>query len=119
MPVAAVLPTAQHLVYFAVRGSERVQVPVQYRWDLTALFPSEAAWQKARESIVKRIPRMARYRDRLGVSGDTLAMSSAMRSVAPWGSTWIFAPEPSGVGMAMSTSMPFRGGRADTIPAAR
>ena len=31
---------------------ERSEVPAKFKWDLTALYPSETAWQNARAALV-------------------------------------------------------------------
>jgi len=51
---------------------ERSQVGGQYKWDLTALYPSESAWEAARAAIDKRIPGMERFRGHLASSADSL-----------------------------------------------
>ena len=53
-------------------ATERSQVPLPYTWDLTALYPSEAAWTRAKDDLARRIPEMARFQGRLGASADTL-----------------------------------------------
>jgi oligoendopeptidase F len=54
------------------RATERAQVPDRYRWDLTALYPSETAWSAAKLATTRRIPAMGRFQGRLGGSGDSL-----------------------------------------------
>jgi len=43
----------------------REEVPVQYRWDLTPLFPNEAAWQEAMDSLEKQIPNLVAFKGTL------------------------------------------------------
>ena len=35
---------------------ERADVPEKYRWDLSALYPDEAAWAAAKQDFLKAIP---------------------------------------------------------------
>ncbi len=56
-----------------VHATERADVPSKYRWDLTALFPNDAAWSRTRADLERRIPQMEKFRGRLGVSSDSLA----------------------------------------------
>ena len=67
-------------LHAAAVATERDKVPVQYTWDLTALYPSEAAWTKAKASLTSRIPSLARFKGHLGVSADSLyaALSLSM-----------------------------------------
>ena len=57
-----------------VLATERSEVPAKYKWDLKDLYPSESAWNAARDAIAKRIPQMARYQGRLGASAESLAI---------------------------------------------
>ena len=38
---------------------ERSSVEARYQWDLTALYPSDAAWKQAKDDLAKRIPAFA------------------------------------------------------------
>jgi len=51
---------------------ERSEVPAKFKWDLTALYPSETAWQNAKAAAAKRIPEAARFQGHLGDSSGTL-----------------------------------------------
>jgi oligoendopeptidase F len=53
-------------------AGERSQVPEKYRWNLADLYPSEAAWARAREALAKRIPGLAAHRGHLGDSAEAL-----------------------------------------------
>jgi len=65
---AACLTAALLLLPAAGRAVERAQIPAKYHWDLTALYPSEAAWQTAKADLEKRIPGMKRFQGKLGQS---------------------------------------------------
>lgn len=54
------------------RATEHSAVPEKYKWDLTDLFPNEAAWEKAKQSVASRIPRVESHRGHLGDSADSL-----------------------------------------------
>lgn len=56
-------------------------------WDLTELYPSDAAWSAARDALLKRLPELARNKGRLGESSAVLretleAVSDIGRSTA-------------------------------------
>jgi oligoendopeptidase F len=60
-------------------GAERKDVADKYKWNLGDLYPSEAAWTKAKEDIAARLPELAKYRGHLGRSPkDLLAALQAM-----------------------------------------
>jgi oligoendopeptidase F len=47
---------------------ERSEIPDQYKWDLTALYANEAAWQAAKADLEKRVPGLAEHQGHLGDS---------------------------------------------------
>ncbi|MEO8213116.1 MAG: oligoendopeptidase F [Myxococcales bacterium] len=57
---------------FAV-AAERQAVPEKFKWNLADLYPSEAAWTKAKDELAHRLPELARYRGHLGKSPRELA----------------------------------------------
>ena len=63
-----------------VSAVERSEIPVQYTWDLTDLFPNEAAWTAAREDLDRRVPVIAAFQGRLGAAPESLyrALSTQM-----------------------------------------
>lgn len=75
------LLTALLLSVFAslALATERSEVPVQYTWDLSALYPSEAAWTRARENLVRRVPTLAHFKGHLGASADSLLAALSLR----------------------------------------
>ena len=63
----------------SVEARERKDVPDKYRWNLADLYPSEAAWTKAKDAIRKRLPELAKHRGRLGKSpGELLSALQTM-----------------------------------------
>ena len=64
--LAAVAPMAH--------AAERSQIDPKYKWDLSALYPSDAAWSAARADLIARVPSLDGFRGKLGNSaGDLLA----------------------------------------------
>src|SRR5512135_3479315 len=41
---------------------DRSKVPDQYKWNLTDIYPSDAAWKSAKEKLLARIPSIGSYR---------------------------------------------------------
>ena len=62
------------------RAEERANVPGKYQWRTSDLYPSEAAWLKAKDDLTARIPGLAAFQGRLGESVEVFytALSSRM-----------------------------------------
>jgi oligoendopeptidase F len=52
----------------ATSAGERKDVPDKYKWNLADLYPSEAAWTKAKDAFAARLPELAKFRGRVGKS---------------------------------------------------
>jgi len=63
-----------------VMAAERASVPETLTWKTADLYPSDDAWQKAREDVARRIPGLVQFKGRLGESPDVLytAANTAM-----------------------------------------
>jgi oligoendopeptidase F len=72
LPAILIVAAALTLVATA-QERDRSKVPDQYKWDLTHLYPSDAAWRTAKEKLVAELPRAAAYKGTLGSSPGRLA----------------------------------------------
>ncbi len=70
---AAVLLCATLSVAAAAQERDRAKISDQYKWDLTSLYPSDAAWRTAKDKLVGAIPKMNEFQGKLGSSAQTLA----------------------------------------------
>jgi oligoendopeptidase F len=61
---------------------ERAEIPERYRWNLSDLYPSDAAWKTAREETARRLPDLAAWRGKLGTSAAALADALEAMSAA-------------------------------------
>ena len=52
---------------------DRSKIPVQYTWDLTALYPTDQAWRSAKEKLVAELPKLKEYQGTLASSAQRLA----------------------------------------------
>jgi oligoendopeptidase F len=60
-------------------ATERKDIPEKYKWKLGDLFPSEAAWTKAKDDLTARLPELGKHKGKLGKSaGELLAALQAM-----------------------------------------
>ncbi|MDT8759080.1 oligoendopeptidase F [Sphingomonas psychrotolerans] len=49
-------------------------------WDLTEIYPSDAAWDEARKAVLAKLPAIAKFKGRLGESAQTLADALILQS---------------------------------------
>jgi len=50
----------------------RNQIPEQYKWNLTDLYPSTGSWRKSKVELSEKITKFSSYKGRLGESSQTL-----------------------------------------------
>ncbi len=53
--------------------AERSEIAVEFKWDLTAIYPSDEAWLAASQALTARLVGVARFQGCLGESPDLLA----------------------------------------------
>ena len=51
---------------------KRSEIPEQFKWDLTAIFPSDEAWEKEYEALKAEPEKIASFRGKLGQSASNL-----------------------------------------------
>jgi len=59
---------------------DRSKIADQYKWDLTALYPSDQAWRSQKEKLVAELPKLGEFRGKLGSSAQQLADALETRS---------------------------------------
>ncbi|RPI50068.1 MAG: oligoendopeptidase F [Acidobacteria bacterium] len=52
---------------------DRASIPERYKWDLTQIYPSNAAWRAAKEQVEQDIPSVGAFKGTLGASPAALA----------------------------------------------
>lgn len=57
----------------------RSEVPKEYRWDLEAIYPTPADWDREAEEVQKLLPQAQTFRGHLGESADRLATALEFR----------------------------------------
>jgi oligoendopeptidase F len=72
-----VLPTLVVLAVLTVpafsQERDRSKIPDKYKWDLTAIYPSDEAWRAAKEKFAGRIGLVRGFEGKLGSSAKVLA----------------------------------------------
>ena len=59
---------------------DRSKVPPQYKWDLTALYPTDQAWRSEKEKLANDLPKLKDYQSTLASSAQRLADALEMQS---------------------------------------
>jgi oligoendopeptidase F len=59
---------------------DRSKIPDEYKWDLTAIYPSDQAWRAAKEKITSQIPKLREFQGTLSSSASRLADALEMQS---------------------------------------
>jgi oligoendopeptidase F len=73
LPGAVVLFAASTLVSQAAQEHDRSKVADEYKWDLTAIYPSDQAWRAAKENFAARLPKLREFQGTLASSPSRLA----------------------------------------------
>jgi len=59
--------------FLSAQQPDRSKIPDQYKWHLTPLYPSDQAWQTAKEKLIAEIPTMRQFQGTLSSSPQRLA----------------------------------------------
>lgn len=79
LPGALVLFAASTLVS-QTQERDRNKIPDEYKWDLTAVYPSDPAWRAAKEKLADDLPKLRHFQGNLASSASTLADALDMQS---------------------------------------
>ena len=79
LPSAIVLFAASTLTSVA-QQRDRGKIPDQYKWDLTALYPSDDAWRTEKEKVAAGVPKIREFQGTLGSSAARLADALELQS---------------------------------------
>lgn len=71
-PLALLLTATLLLAGLALRAEDPAKVPARYKWDLTALYPTDAAWATAKLALEKRADELTPLQGTLGRSAGDL-----------------------------------------------
>src|SRR5271170_3033082 len=52
---------------------DRAKLPDEYKWDLTAIYPSDQAWRAAKEKLASELPSLRKFQGTLASSASRLA----------------------------------------------
>jgi oligoendopeptidase F len=72
LPAVALLLASQATPAFS-QERDRSKIPDTYKWDLTAIYPSDEAWRSAKEKLVAQLPTLRQPQGKLTSSSKVLA----------------------------------------------
>jgi oligoendopeptidase F len=61
------------VVAAAAQERDRAKIPDQYKWNLTEVYPNEAAWRAAKDKLAAELPQLRQFQGKLASSSATLA----------------------------------------------
>jgi len=64
----------------AAQERDRSKVPEQYKWDLTAVYPSDQVWQEQKAKFMAELPKLKEDQGKLGSSAANLASALELES---------------------------------------
>jgi oligoendopeptidase F len=79
LPGAVMLLAASTLVLPA-QERDRSKIPNEYKWDLTAIYPSDQAWRAAKEKLAAELSKLRAFQGALSSSASRLAEALEMQS---------------------------------------
>jgi oligoendopeptidase F len=59
---------------------DRSKISNEYKWDLTAIYPSDQAWRAAKEKLAAELPKLRAFQGTLATSASRLAEALEMQS---------------------------------------
>ena len=71
--LAAAMAASVVVLPLSAQQRERAQVSDQFKWNLTDIYPDDAAWRAAKEKIAADIPQLKQFQGKLGTSAAALA----------------------------------------------
>jgi oligoendopeptidase F len=81
-PLTIVIAFAALTVSLFAQERDRSKIDAKYKWNLTDLYPSDAAWRAAKDKAAADVPQVAAFKGKLGTSAaalaDALQKSSAL-----------------------------------------
>jgi oligoendopeptidase F len=78
--VSAILLLACSAVLLQAQERDRSKIAEKYKWDLTAVYPSDQAWRAAKEKLLSEIPSIREFQGTLASSPQRLAQALETRS---------------------------------------
>ena len=72
-PIAIAFAVAVLTLTSVAQERDRAKIPDKYKWDLTDIYPTEAAWRAAKSKLQAEIPQLGQFKGKLSSSAAVLA----------------------------------------------
>src|SRR4051812_13451946 len=73
IPLSVMLVLAALTLTAGAQSRDRSQTPDKFKWNLSEIYPSDAAWRAAKDTLAKDLPQLRQYQGKLAGSAATLA----------------------------------------------
>ena len=72
-PIAITFAAALLALTSAAQERDRAKIPDKYKWNLTDIYPTDAAWRAAKSKLQAEIPQLGQFKGKLASSASVLA----------------------------------------------
>ncbi len=71
--ISLALALAVLTVTIGAQTRDRSKTPEKFKWNLTEIYPTDAAWRTAKDTLTKDLPKLRQFQGKLTSSAGTLA----------------------------------------------
>jgi oligoendopeptidase F len=71
--ISLALALAVLTVTIGAQTRDRSKTPEKFKWNLTEIYPTDAAWRTAKDALTKDLPKLSQFQGKLTSSAGTLA----------------------------------------------
>jgi oligoendopeptidase F len=72
-PIALVFALAALTITIGAQTRDRSKTPDKFKWNLAEIYPTDAAWRTAKDTLTKDLPKLRQFQGKLTSSAGTLA----------------------------------------------
>src|SRR5471030_2901384 len=80
-PILLLLALAALTITAGAQSRDRAQTPDKFKWDLAEIYPGDAAWRRAKDTLTADLPKLHQFQGKLASSAGTLADALDLENV--------------------------------------
>src|SRR5471030_345460 len=80
-PILLLLALAALTITAGAQSRDRAQTPDKFKWDLAEIYPGDAAWRRAKDTLTADLPKLYQFQGTLASSAGTLADALDLENV--------------------------------------